>query len=182
MYCISFTLGSCAVLVGWLLYRLLHCVIKKNFSIKNEALQFLMLVNLLVIYRMTFHPFAKVDGQVQPLIFDAATAFPFRMNWIPFVHMGDYEIKSEMWLNLIGNCAMFIPTGIIVPLLYPKRKSFKKAVLTGFLISFTIEIIQLPFAVRCSDVDDLILNTAGCIIGYGIFALCRKRDRNHVSL
>ena len=122
----------------------------------------------------------KLDGQVQPLIFDAATAFPFRMNLVPFVHLGDYEIKSEMWLNLIGNCAMFIPTGIIVPILYPNCKSFKKTALTGFLISLTIEIIQLPFAVRCSDVDDLILNTAGCIIGYGIYALVKRRK--HVSV
>ena len=139
-----------------------------------------MLINLLVIYRMTFHPFSKVDGQVQPRIFDAATAFPFRTNLVPFVNLGDYEIKSEMLLNLIGNCAMFIPTGIIVPLLYPRLKSFKKTVLTGFLISLTIDIIQLPFAVRCSDVDDLILNTAGCIIGYGIYALAKRRK--HVSV
>ena len=180
MFSVSFAFGSCAVLIGWILYRSLNCAIKKAFSLKTEALQLLMLINLLVIYRMTFHPFSKVDGQVQPLIFDAATAFPFRMNLIPFVNLGDYEIKSEMWLNLIGNCAMFIPTGIIVPILYPNCKSFKKTVLTGFLISLVIEVIQLPFAVRCSDVDDLILNTAGCIIGYGIYALTKRRK--HVSV
>jgi glycopeptide antibiotics resistance protein len=66
---------------------------------------------------------------------------------------------------------MFIPTGILIPLLYRNRNSFLKTVLTGFWISLTIEILQLPFAVRCSDVDDLILNTAGCLVGYGIYAL-----------
>lgn len=46
--------------------------------------------------------------------------------------------------------------------------------MTGFLLSLSIEIIQLPFAVRASDVDDLILNTLGCMVGYGIYALVRK--------
>lgn len=182
MFQISFVTGSACALILWVLYRAIFCTIRKSFHWKREALELLMLVNLMVIYRMTFHPFGKVDGQVQPLIFDAATAFPFRMNLIPFINLTDYDKKSEMLLNIIGNSTMFIPTGIIVPLLYPKLKSFKKTVLTGFLISLTIEIIQLPFAVRCSDVDDLILNTAGCIAGYGIYALCRKRERNHVSV
>ena len=174
---IPFIMGLAAVVILWIIYRAITC---KVFNWKREALLLLMLINLLVIYRMTFHPFGKVDGQVQPLIFDAATAFPFRMNLIPFANLTDYEVTSEMWLNIIGNTAMFIPTGIIVPFLYPKCKSFKKTVLTGFLISFTIEIIQLPFAVRCSDVDDLILNTAGCIMGYGIYALTKRRK--HVSV
>ena len=78
-----------------------------------------------------------------------------------------------MWLNIIGNFAMFIPTGIMVPLIYRNLGTMKKTVLTGAALSLAIEIIQLPFAVRASDVDDLILNPAGCIAGYGIYALCR---------
>jgi glycopeptide antibiotics resistance protein len=46
-------------------------------------------------------------------------------------------------------------------------------VCTGAAISLAIEILQLPFAVRTSDVDDLILNTAGCLVGYGIYALAK---------
>ena len=44
-------------------------------------------------------------------------------------------------------------------------------VLTGFLISLSIEIIQLPFAVRASDIDDLILNLSGMIIGFAIYRI-----------
>ena len=43
----------------------------------------------------------------------------------------------------------------------------------GAGISLCIEILQLPFAVRASDIDDLILNTAGVMAGYGIYALFR---------
>ncbi|MBQ2750269.1 MAG: VanZ family protein, partial [Clostridia bacterium] len=56
--------------------------------------------------------------------------------------------------------------------------------LAGFLMSLSIELLQLPFAVRASDVDDLILNSLGVVLGYGIYALVnamvrlrRKREK-----
>ena len=176
---IPFAAGSVLVVIGWICFRLIAWRKTKCFCWKREAIQLLFLVNLLVIHRMTFHPFEKLNGQVQPLIFDIATAWPFRMNLIPFVNLLDYDSKRDLLLNLIGNTAMFIPTGIMTPLIYKNLYSFKKTVLTGFLISLTIEIIQLPFAVRCSDVDDLILNTLGCIAGYGIYAIvkCIRKKR-----
>lgn len=179
MFAFPFLAGQIAVVVGWMLFR--GCVYIKNKKInwKREAVQLLFLVNLLVIYRITFHPFAKVDGQVQPLLFDAATAWPFRINLVPFVNLLDYPSKKEILINVIGNGAMFIPTGIMTPLIYKHLDGFKKTVLTGFLISLAIEIIQLPFAVRCSDVDDLILNTLGCIAGYGILSLVRVISKKH---
>lgn len=177
MFAFSFLAGQVTVVIGWLLFRACVYIKNKKINWKREAVQLLFLVNLLVIYRITFHPFAKVDGQVQPLLFDAATAWPFRVNLVPFVNLLDYPSKKEILINVIGNSTMFIPTGIMTPLIYKHLGSFKKTVLTGFLISLTIEIIQLPFAVRCSDVDDLILNTVGCIAGYGILSLVRVLRR-----
>lgn len=174
---IPFYAGSLAVVIFWLIFRI--CAYRKNKSIdwKSEALQLIFLINLLVIHRVTFHPFSKVDGKVAPLLFETATAWPFRINWIPFVNLLDYDSKRDLLLNLIGNFALFIPTGIVTPLIYKHINTLKKVTLTGFLISLTIEIIQLPFAVRASDVDDLILNTAGCLTGYGIYALVRSIRR-----
>ena len=170
----SFLFTTLLVIFGWILFR--FCVYRKTgiFSLKREALQLLYLFNLAVISRMVFHPMATVDGRVQPLVFDIATAWPLRINLVPFVNLLDYESVTDLLLNLIGNTAMFIPTGILTPILYKHLRSFKKTVLTGFAISLAIEIIQLPFAVRASDVDDLILNTLGVVIGYGIYALVRK--------
>lgn len=177
MFAFSFLSGQITVVVGWILFRACAYIKLKHIQWKREALQLLFLINLLVIYRVTFHPFSKVDGQVQPLLFDVATAWPFRINLVPFVNLLDYPSKKEILINVIGNGALFIPTGIVTPLIYPHLNSFKKTVMTGFLISLTIEIIQLPFAVRCSDVDDLILNTLGCVIGYGILSLVRALRR-----
>lgn len=177
MIAFPFLAGQITVVIGWILFRLAAFFKNKRINWKFEAVQLLFLINLLVIYRITFHPFTKVNGQVQPLIYEAATAWPFRINLIPFVNLLDYPTKGEILLNVIGNSAMFIPTGIMTPLIYKNLASFRKTLLTGFLISLTIEIIQLPFAVRCSDVDDLILNTLGCMAGFGILSLCRLVKR-----
>lgn len=181
MFAISFALGQCVVVLGWILFRVVAFLKNKRVDWKFEAKQLLFLINLLVIYRVVFHPFAKVNGDVQPLIFDIATAWPFRVNLIPFVNLLDYDSKRDLLLNLIGNVALFIPTGIVTPLVYKKLDSFGKTMLTGFGLSLIIEIIQLPFAVRASDVDDLILNTFGCLIGCGILALIRLIKRSIVK-
>ena len=176
----SFAFTTGLVIALWLVFRICVNVSAKTFSLKTEVLQLLMLFNLAVISRMVFHPMATVDGKIQPLIFEAAMCWPFRLNLVPFVNLFDYESRRDMLLNIIGNCTMFIPTGIVVPCLYRNLRSFKKTLLTGFLISLAIEIIQLPFAVRASDIDDLILNTLGVIIGYGIYALVRNLGRKKV--
>ena len=170
---ISFAAGMIAVTAGWILFRAVACLKSKKWDWKLEAKQIFFLINLLVLTRITFYPMSTVDGNVQPLIFDAAAAFPFRVNLIPFVNMLDHDTAFDAIINLAGNFAMFIPTGIMMPLIYKKINTLKKVMLTGAAISLAIEILQLPFAVRASDVDDLILNTAGCLAGFGIYALAR---------
>ena len=146
---------------------------KKHIDWKREAFLLLIYINFSVIIRFTFFPMSKVDGRIQPLIFDIATAFPFRVNLIPFVNLFDYDNKRDLLLNVIGNVAMFIPSGIVLPFVYKRLNSFWKVLLAGIGISLCIEIIQLPFSVRATDIDDLILNTIGVIVGYGIVTLIR---------
>ena len=174
---ISFAFGMVFTTVAWVAFRTGAYIKNRKVDWKNEAKQLLFFVNLLVIVRFTFYPFSMVDGKVQPLIFDAATVWPFRVNFIPFVNLLQYDSTSDLLINIIGNFAMFIPTGIMVPLIYKRLDGLKNTVLTGAVISLAIELIQLPFAVRASDVDDLLLNTAGCLVGYGILALIRKLKR-----
>ena len=157
----------------WLAIRSVVWTKQKHIDWKREAVLLLMYINLAVIIRFTFFPMSKVNGYIQPLIFDIATAFPFRVNLFPLVNLFDYDSKRDLLLNVIGNVAMFIPSGIILPIIYKRLDTFVKVLLTGGGISLCIEIIQLPFSVRATDIDDLILNTVGVIIGYGIYALIR---------
>ena len=71
---------------------------------------------------------------------------------------------------------MFIPSGIVLPIIYKRLNTFAKVILAGGGISLCIEIIQLPFSVRATDIDDLILNTVGVIIGYGIYSVLAKYE------
>ena len=144
---------------------------KKHIDWKREAFLLLIYINFSVIIRFTFFPMSKVDGRIQPLIFDIATAFPFRVNLIPFVNLFDYDNKRDLLLNVIGNVAMFIPSGIVLPIVYKRLDTFGRVLVAGAGISLCIEIIQLPFRVRATDIDDLVLNTVGVIVGYGLYSL-----------
>ena len=84
------------------------------------------------------------------------------------MHLTEYDSKKELLLNVIGNTAMFIPSGIVLPIIYKKLNSFLKVIGVGALISLCIEILQLPFFERTSDIDDLLLNTLGAGIGYSV--------------
>ena len=170
---IPFSVGMVLLLCGWTLFRLTAFLHRKQINWKYEGIQLFFLVNLAVIFRFAFFPFSTVNGQIQPLIFDVATAFPFRINLVPFVNLLDYDSSFDLLINIIGNFAMFIPTGILLPLIYKPITTFQTVFLTGAAISFVIEIIQLPFAVRASDIDDFILNTAGCLVGYCIYSANR---------
>jgi glycopeptide antibiotics resistance protein len=137
----------------------------------------LVYICIVVVTRFTFFPFSKVDGKVQPLLFDAATMFPPRINLVPMVNLLNYEIFREMLINVIGNTAMFIPLGIVWPTVFKKLDTHFKVIAAGFGASLTIEILQLPFFGRSSDIDDLILNTTGFLIGYAVYLLAKRARR-----
>jgi glycopeptide antibiotics resistance protein len=115
-----------------------------------------------------------VDGQVRPLVLDAASIIPPRINLLPFVYMTDYPTTGEILLNFVGNTFMFLPLGIVWPAVFKELDTHKKVILSGVGTSLLIEILQLPFFDRVSDIDDLILNTLGFLMGYGIYLLVKK--------
>lgn len=72
-----------------------------------------------------------------------------------------------------ANIFMFVPMGFITPVAFKEVRFFPKTILCVVAFSFCIEFIQY-FIGRSADIDDLILNTLGGIIGYGIYALFSK--------
>ncbi len=161
----------------WLTVRAIVWAIDKKLSLKREAMLILVYICLVVVARFTFFPFSKVNGQIQPLVFNIANAFPFRINWVPMVNLTDYPTMREILINVIGNTAMFIPLGIVWPCVYKELNTPVKAIAAGAGFSLLIEILQLPFYDRVSDVDDLILNSLGFILGYLIYLLARAIKR-----
>jgi len=177
MIAISYPFVIGLITLAWVLTRII--VWKKTglFRLKREAELILVYICLVVVARFTFFPFSKVDGRVQPLIFDAVQMWNFRINLLPLVYITDYEALWEMKVNLIGNTAMFIPIGIIWPAVYRKLNTHKKVIAAGVGFSLFIEILQLPFYDRVTDVDDLILNSLGFLMGYGIYLLAKRSKK-----
>ena len=174
---ISLLTGELVLMALWLLCRGMIWIRRKTIDWKREALLLLMLINLAVLIRFVFFPFFTVNGQVQPLLINLSSIRPIRINWVPFVNILDYDRKREAAINIIGNIAMFIPTGIILPIMYKRLDCFGKVLFAGAGLSLVIEMIQLLFPGSVTDIDDLLLNTAGAAIGYGIYKLARSFRR-----
>lgn len=177
MIYIPFIETSIFITVLWVIIRAFFWIKNRRIDWKREAELLLVYVCIMVIARITFFPLEKIDGKVQPLVFDIVNAFSFRINVLPFVNLLEYDEIRDAIINFIGNTAMFIPVGMIWPLVFRELDSHWKTILAGIGFSILIEVLQLPFYDRVSDIDDLILNTVGYLMGYGIYLVIRKIKR-----
>ncbi|WP_130863312.1 VanZ family protein [Bacilliculturomica massiliensis] len=90
-------------------------------------------------------------------------------NLTPFTGWGRVN-----FFGLSMNAVLFIPLGAALPLLWKNGVSFLRTSLTGFLFSLLIETSQL-LNWRTTDIDDLIMNTIGTMIGFGLSRLLLKK-------
>ena len=89
-------------------------------------------------------------------------------NFMPFREILRYKIGSKYFLwNVVGNIMIFIPFGFIVSLILDSPKVNKPLIIT-FITSLTIELVQM-FIGRSFDIDDIILNCIGGIVGWLLF-------------
>lgn len=171
---ISYGAMILAVSIIWCVIRVIVALCNKRVDVVRELQLLLVYVCIVVIIRFTFCPFGTVDGRIQPLLFDAERILPPRINLIPFVYLFDYETVREIMLNLLGNSLMFVPVGIVYPIVYKKLNTHVKVIAAGIGFSLAIELLQLLFFDRVSDVDDLILNSLGYVLGYLIYLLVKR--------
>lgn len=91
------------------------------------------------------------------------------------------NVKVVNWTSLEGiilNILLFIPFGYLMPLIWSKADRWWKVALVGVLASLSIEIIQLITRLGYADVDDLINNTVGALIGYGLYKAVLRKPSN----
>jgi glycopeptide antibiotics resistance protein len=72
-------------------------------------------------------------------------------------------------VNFLGNLAAFLPIGLIPPLVRPRSTAAWHVGLFALTLSALIELLQYASGRRVADVDDLILNTLGGLLGYSGF-------------
>lgn len=87
-------------------------------------------------------------------------------------------------LSFILNIFLFVPLGFLCPLICRKCERARNTILIGFGLSLFVEISQLFTLARATDIDDLLTNVTGTIIGYLVFKLFVKMGiiKQHSSL
>ena len=91
-------------------------------------------------------------------------------NFIPFKEMFRYELGSRLFVkNIVGNILLFLPYGYFSADYLRSKRLFLPMFLT-FIVSITIEMVQLNIG-RTFDIDDVILNTLGGVIGFWLYRL-----------
>ena len=93
-----------------------------------------------------------------------------QLNLIPFSN----EIDSIAYLL---NVVLFVPLGILLPIPCEKMDTFWHIFSVGFCFSFFIEVSQL-LNNRCTDIDDLFLNTIGALLGFLLFKIWKKGTKS----
>lgn len=107
-----------------------------------------------------------------------------RYNIVPFRTITNYyyySTRKGFIINIFGNLLAFMPLGVLWPVVFkqPYDKIYVHIIfLWSFTISLFIELIQVLSKVGAFDVDDLILNTLGGVIGYLLYKLLSKRYKN----
>jgi len=125
---------------------------------------FLLYISILVYFLF----FADMFGRT-------SSATNYRYNLTPFKEIQRFIVYSghlgvaSVFTNLIGNVVAFIPFGIFLPILTNNRLKICQVTISTFALTLSIELIQLMSRVGIFDVDDIILNTLGGIIGYLMF-------------
>ena len=177
---ITYTGLFIAITLAWMVTRILCCVKKRKVHWKYEAKLLTVYICLAVIARIVYFPRQLVEGRIASLFLEFDKIFPMWINLIPIVHLFD---AYDGWLiNILGNMIIFIPVGLAWPFCFRKLNTISKTVLAAFGFSLFIEITQLPFYSRCSDVDDLILNTIGAFLGALIYFGIKRRKARKQSI
>lgn len=92
------------------------------------------------------------------------------------------EIGLEGFLiNIFGNVLAFAPYGFCLPMLSSKDNNLFRVLGATFCFSLLIECIQLFYKIGSFDVDDLLLNTTGGVIGFLAYRIARRLVRNYQS-
>ncbi|MEJ7588188.1 MAG: VanZ family protein [Ferruginibacter sp.] len=137
----------CIILPAWILYRLLVISWKKRNGqvspLKNELLPAVFIVYTSILLVVTIVP-ASMS------IFDNHGVA--HLNIIPVINTykqlvdtfttGDRRGMNFALENIIGNIILFVPLGLLLPLVFPAIRTLQKVAVTSFLCSLSIEIIQ----------------------------------------
>ncbi|ROR31495.1 glycopeptide antibiotics resistance protein [Mobilisporobacter senegalensis] len=85
------------------------------------------------------------------------------------------EVGFESFMvNILGNVLAFTPFGFVLPIISPSNRKFFNILILSFELTLGVELMQLLLKVGIFDVDDLLMNTVGGVLGYILFIIARS--------
>lgn len=103
----------------------------------------------------------------------------YHYNLVPFREIKRFLMYREtlgdkaVFLNIGGNIAAFLPFGAFLPMFSTRCRKFFFTALYSFELSLLVELLQLISRVGSFDVDDLMLNTLGGMVGFIVYMTAR---------
>jgi glycopeptide antibiotics resistance protein len=152
----------------------------KQTSYKTELLFLVFVAYIVCVLIITLYPLAITREKIPGVK---------GINFKPFVNTikefsyhsasGRSLLTSHTFENILGNILLFLPLGILLPLLSVNLNSFWKIFLVAFFFSSSIEVLQWfsrqVGIYRSVDIDDVILNVMGSVVGFLILKLIYKK-------
>lgn len=145
---------------------------RKKSRVIGKILFVLYIVFL--IYFLIFSEWYGREGATQSYRYNLVLFKEIRRFWEYRDQLGWYA----MFANIFGNVIVFLPFGYFLPMSC-KYRSFFETIFYSFALSFCVESFQLISKVGSFDVDDILLNTVGGILGYIIFEVSETIRRRH---
>lgn len=142
---------------------------------------FLLSVYLLLLIGVTLFPIDIIWGENFRETSVGINLIPFKaiIHSIKNIGVGGFSAAFDIKLllrNVGGNTLLLLPLGILAPVLWKKFRSLKSCFILGIITSLSIEFLQLiegllKLGFRIVDIDDLILNVLGLVIGYSLYKI-----------
>lgn len=153
--------------IFWIVGRSLYLIFvkrkKETFNIRREVILSTFIFYVILLVHLTVFREENRIGNVELSIRSLD-----QINLTPFVHtfkLTEGVTLFDYYYNLYGNILWFIPMGFGTAYLMKKKPFFFKTLLIGFSVSFSIETMQFLFQTGIADIDDLIFNTSGTLVG-----------------
>ena len=170
---ISFLFIYLILIAVWIVYRIIVHKKVKRISVFRELFINIFFVYFLVVVSYTIFKMGWIEINFDD--YGYANLVPLKETIKMFKGNGS-GVRRGLY-NVVGNILLFVPFGFLIPLLFDRYNNILKVTFYGLIASLAIEVIQYFTAMNITDIDDVIFNTFGAVVGiicYKIFSLIVK--------
>ncbi|WP_053366481.1 VanZ family protein [Bacillus sp. FJAT-27245] len=156
----------------WLLFGLYSFIILFKLLFQRVIIRMTdYYINGEMMSRYTFSP-GNSEGYLT-FLKNNSNIVPFKNTFLYITGSDRFNVEIII-NNTLGNILIFLPLGMFLPLLVKKYSRFTNVIVTSTVISFSIEVLQIALKVGQFDIDDVILNVVGSIVGFLLFKVLKS--------